>query len=260
MKLTTKAIAKNHEKCLKILENDKLSEEDKEFILNNYCSYYSGDNSSYAGVYFTPLDLASDLSLCVPKSEHRKVRILDACAGIGSLSYYGSFDPSYEITCVEINHNLVEVGKKVVPNGRWIGGDIQEVLKELGEEFDVVISNPPFGSAKGGTKLNAPRYKKQVAEYKVIDLVSYYASEGVFLLPQSSTPFKYSGFNYYSEDRNNRKYLDFVKKTGLEMQFNIGIDTSVYDEEWIGVNIPTEIVMIDFTERKIAGKQLSLLS
>jgi hypothetical protein len=188
--------------------------------------------------------LASDFDLHVSGG-----RIIDLCAGIGTLSFmalrtgfYGETKP--EVVCVEINPDYVEVGRKIVPDASWICASVFE-LPDLGR-FCCAISNPPFGAVKRAGK-GGPRFTGSEFEYHVIDVASVIADEGAFIVPQESAPFRYSGQDYFKEVRGER-YERFEAQTGIILRTNIGIDTSYYADDWHGVTPKVEIVVADFRQ------------
>lgn len=63
----TKAETRQHNAALERFEKTTLTDDDREFIFNNY---HEGANpiNGDAGAFFTPLDLAWDFSLEVPNS------------------------------------------------------------------------------------------------------------------------------------------------------------------------------------------------
>jgi len=65
-----------------------------------------------------------------------------------------------------------------------------------------------------------------------------------------STPFLYSGRDCY-EEKMNDKVKRFVDKTGIKFNFNCGIDTAYYKDQWHGVAPICEVCTFDFTEAKI---------
>ncbi|PXY01414.1 methyltransferase [Marinifilum breve] len=257
MKLTKKQI-KQHEEALKILEKDKLTFDDKLFVLENW---HEGaeNNNALAGAFFTPYGLARDFKLEIYEENNR---LIDLCSGIGALSLpHYSFCEFYEIqhdiTCIELNPNYIEVGKKILPNAKWIQASALDLdfLKTLGK-FDQAISNPPFGKIKTAQTVDSNKelkYKGAEFEFKLMEVGSKIADYGTFLIPQTSTPFKYSGGQYFEdlrrEDEGSRlpnKVKKFIKETGLEYQFGVGVDTTYYLDEWKGVKPTCEIVNFDF--------------
>lgn len=81
----------------------------------------------------------------------------------------------------------------------------------------------------------------------MIDLASDIARFGVFLIPQGSAPFSYSGQRNFQET-TPAKYVRFHELTGIELEANCGLDTSHALGDWHGVSVMTEIVVADFAE------------
>jgi len=248
MSKLTKIEAQNHTKALELLDRGNLSIDEKLFVFENYRKDAYHINSQ-TGAFFTPYGLARDLTLHIPYKYEQTVTIIDMCAGIGILSYAAAMEEDswdqcpLKITCVEINPDYIEVGKKLLPNARWICGDILEpdFLRSLGH-FDFAISNPPFGNINSNHR---KIYQSSLFEYMVIEAASQIADNGVFIIPQMSAPFVYSG-------NTNSRWLDdcrakkFEENTGIKMEFNVGIDTAYYVNEWHGFAPVCEIVCCDF--------------
>ncbi|MFJ6669467.1 methyltransferase domain-containing protein [Streptomyces sp. NPDC091383] len=240
-----------------------LTEDEKETVLEHWQESSTATNS-LDGAFFTPMELAWHM-----RHEVSGNRILDLCAGVGRLAYtcrnywtrrYEG-TPSAEVVCVERNPVFVEVGKKVLPEARWICGDVFNLPDDLGT-FDTVIANPPFGYTERAGQ--GPRYKGRRFEYHVVDIASTLARRGVFIVPQESAPFVYSGTSDHrwrarsdtptdKLDRLARMSADyerFALETGLEMHFGIGMDTGTVADQWRGTGrLLTEIVHCDFEER-----------
>lgn len=238
----TKAQAKAHAAACDLLKKDLLDDDEREFVIRNWQESASHINT-IAGAFFTPLDLAFDFTVEVSGK-----RIIDLCAGVGCLSlaswWRRGFEPR-EIICIEKNPDYVEVGKKVLPEARWICADVFDLAAlDLGL-FDCAISNPPFGATPRNRK--GPRYSGRAFEYHVIDLASTVAEYGAFIIPQMSAPFRYSGERHYVE-RREAEYDAFNKATGIELLPNCGIDTSEHLGSWRGVSPKTEIVIAEFTQ------------
>lgn len=237
----TKAEAKKHAEAEALLTHDTLTHEDKLFIFEHWQESANHVNSA-AGAFFTPLDYALDVALEIGRPG---ARVLDLCAGIGTLSYASSLRwTGLDITCVEINPAYVEVGERIVPEATWIEGSIFD-LPDLGH-FDVVLSNPPFGRIAGSGP--APRHKGAAFEFKVMDIAADLADYGVFIFPAMSAPFRYSGAQYF--DRSpGREYSKFEKDTGIRLDIGIGIDSTSYPQ-FHGAPVRTEVCVTDFTERE----------
>lgn len=259
MKLTKPQI-RAHNEALKLLEKDNLTFDDKLFVIENWQEGANNINS-VAGAFFTPSGLARDFTLSVMNRN----RVIDLCAGIGILGLFLTEQckhsgEDYELTCVELNHSYIEVGKKIIPEARWIHGSVldNDLIDSLGY-FDQSISNPPFGNIKTGDNYKRYlKYKGSQFEYKIIEIASNISDYGSFILPQMSTPYKYSGNNGYHEEKYDnlpQKVKSFIDQTKLKFGFNCGIDTEAYINEWKGVSPTCEIVTFDFTTTKKAIQQ-----
>lgn len=234
MKLS-KADAKQHAAACALLDKPgTLTIEERQFVLEHWREDATNING-VAGAFFTPAGLARDLNIEISGNH-----ILDLCAGIGSLAFAAWLsEPSRSITCIEINPEYVRVGSKVLPEAQWIQADVFDCAGAV-PGFDCVISNPPFGNVK--------THKNEYGrfEYDLIALASKLGRDGVFIIPQMSAPFRYSGRQCYEPDRH-AKYLDFLAKSGVGLAPNCGIDTSAYADDWTIKPPPVEIVL-GFTE------------
>jgi len=246
----SKPLQKKHQQAMDLaLGKDVLTHDEKIFVIENFRED-AGKNTSWSGAFFTPFDLARDLAIMV-----NGPRIIDLCAGIGTLSFASSFlghthsKSGMEIVCVERNADYVAIGKKIVPEATWIQGDIFDLdLKALGR-FDMAIGNPPYGRVHMSSK--APRYTGSEFEYAVIDIASDLADAGVFIVPQGSVPWMMSGIGHnYRSKIPPKKYTKFLEETGIELDMNIGIDTSHAEELWHGTKIRTEITCVEFPKRE----------
>jgi hypothetical protein len=252
----TKNEAKAHQEACALIEEDRpLTEEEKEFVLSNWQE--SSDTShGLRGAFFTPLGLARDMALEVWGDV-----ILDIGAGIGTLAYgcrdlWGrrwNNEAERQLICVESSPEYIQVGKRILPEAQWICGDIFDVKDQLIGVADTVIGNPPFGSSKRTRR--GPRFRGPQAEYHWIDVASDLGRRGVFIIPQNSAPFRYSGQPCY-EPYETDTYTRFSRQTGLVLEANVGIDTSYYRDDWHGVSPTVEIVTCDFTERAAPATQM----
>jgi hypothetical protein len=250
MSKLSKAQIKAHTEACRVLTKDRLSEDERWFVLENWKESATHINSA-AGAFFTPPMLARDFAIetCGP-------RVIDLCAGIGCLAFMvwnksGWAREPIEIVCVERNPDYAAVGRKVLPEARWIVGDVFDLPSDLGL-FDCAISNPPFGSTDRGGR-SAPRYQGRAFEYHVIDVASDLANWGAFIIPQNSAPFTYSGKPAY-EWRPGSEYEKFQAATGIALGASCGIDCDVYRGDWNGVAPAVEIVTADFAEARQASK------
>lgn len=241
-KLTKQEIA-NHNKILDLINSDKvLTFDEKWFILENYHEGATNINSA-SGAFFTPLYYSRDFSLEVWGNT-----VIDLCAGIGSLSFflvnkYVPEDCPEHLVCVELNQEYYDIGKRIVPEAEWILGDA--LSYEAPILFDQCISNPPFGRIKTSEYTDLS-YKGSEFEYKIISKASTISRYGTFILPQMSSGFKYSG-NRYLEYVESTKYSKFKNETGIELFPGVGIDSSVFKDDWKGVSIVTEVCVADFS-------------
>lgn len=247
----TKQETKKHLEAEAILSKDVLTEDEKEFVLEHWQEGANHVNGA-AGAFFTPLSMAYDVVLNL--GFRASGRVIDLCAGIGTLAYAAwnrqkearnQGAVPLEIVCVEVNPDYVAIGKKILPEATWICASIFD-LPELGR-FDHAISNPPFGRIQ--TDARAPRYTGSDFEFKVIDIAAELADCGVFVLPANSAPFRISDDSGYRVNES-AKHSKFLAQTGIVLDVGIGIDTRTYQDEWHGVNVSTEIVETDFTERQ----------
>jgi predicted RNA methylase len=213
--------------------------------------------NSRMGAHFTPKGLARDLAC-----EIAGRRVVDLCSGIGMLSYMAwqhahawartDTEGQENYTLVEFNPDYAAVARRLMPGAEVIVGSVFDpvLIAELrSRDFDVAISNPPYGRFNAANG-RGPRYTGSDCHYAVIDVASEIAKSGVFLIPQTATPFRYSGCQSYSEVPTSQVagYERFRDETGIEFAFNCGIDTSGYKSDWRDVSITVEIVLADFVE------------
>lgn len=151
MKLSKQKI-KLHEQSVDYLKKENLSFDEKMFVLENWNESAEHINSK-AGAFFTPTGLAKDFSLEIMESAN----IIDMCAGIGKLAFFAYYFKNCKVTCIEINKQYYEVGKKILPEANWINDSIFNISNDL--FFDQSISNPPFGNIKTGINSEKHLYK-----------------------------------------------------------------------------------------------------
>ncbi len=242
----SKAERKAHAEAERILTKDRLTDDEREFVIKNWHEAATHEVGA-VGAFFTPWDLACDFAFdagCYG-------RAIDMCAGIGGLSHildyrsrqgHGSAEIS-ELVCIEQNPAYVEIGKKIVPDARWVCADVFDIPKlDLGR-FRMAFGNPPFGNvARSG---NGPRYRGRRFEYHVIDLAATIADHGAFIVPQMSASFRYSGAQYFERHKEGES-VEFEHLINCVMDAGIGIDTSYHIDQWRGVAPMCEVVCFDF--------------
>lgn len=243
----TKPQIKAHQQACELLKRDVLTLDEREFVVDNWQESANHINSA-AGAFFTPLGLAGDFSIEVSGGAAERARIIDLCAGIGTLAYavyhrnaWGR-ETAPRIVCVEKNPDYVAVGQKVLPEAEWICADVFD-LPDLGR-FTFAISNPPFG--KGGPIKGVP------LDLNVVAVAAGLADYGVFILPQMSCPFRYSGEPHFRNEPG-AAYERFHEKTGITLSPSCGIDCDHYRDDWRGVAPKVEICVADFEEQIAAA-------
>ena len=241
MKLSRAQTKKMQEVEQLIALERRLTDDERLFVFEHYQEGASSNNAAL-GAFFTPWGLARDFAVEVPE---RCNTIVDLCAGIGSLAYWCE-NRARQVVCVEQCAEYVRVGRKLVPDATWIHADVfGDWFKDF-DGFDVAISNPPFGNRVKAHGFEG-RYTGSTFEYKVIELASRIADTGVFIVPQSSAPFVYSGSRRY-DVRESDDCRRFMEQTGILLEPNCGIDTAMYREQWHGVAPTCEIVVCDFEQ------------
>lgn len=238
----TKPQIKAHKEAEALIDCDRpLKDDEKEFVLDNWQESATHINSA-VGAFFTPRGLARDFAIEVDGSSTWKRACIDLCAGIGSLAYAVErrFD---RMVCVEVNPEYARIGKRIVPDAEWVVCSAFDPRVLTLGRFAWAISNPPFGRIKA-EDYRGP-YKGGEFEYRVIETASRIADYGAFILPQMSAPFRYSGQRDFRNEETD-KARKFREETGIVMEPNCGIDTSIHKAEWRGVSPVCEIVVCEF--------------
>lgn len=243
---------KEQEAIFELLKKEKLTEDEKIHIYENINIGFI-DNLQ-AGVYFTPFDMAMDFALM----SYRHGKVIDCCAGIGGLSKAMLIRDSYEgniseIICIEQNPQFVEIGRKLLPEARWICADVfdEELWKELTKDgkADCLISNPPFGKCPSRIKDNYSwmQYTEEL-ELMVLELVIRFSTHGNMILPCGSIEFKENPYYDRVESRKVAKLRTKVKE--FFYQESMSIDSTIYSE-WKNLGkICTECVEINLDPKE----------
>lgn len=240
----TKAQAKSHSEACALIDLERpLTGDEKEFVARNWNEAANHVNT-LSGAHFTPIDMALDFSLDVWGG-----RVLDLCAGIGLLGLacvWRRCVAEENLVCVELNPDYIAVGKRLLPKATWICADAFALDWAILGRFDTIISNPPFGKVSRTAK--GPRYTGSDFELCLMDMAADHADRLVFIVPQMSSPFKYSGRPHY-ERLGNEKTDRFFEQTGLFLECSTGIDTSIYKDEWKTTSIVCEVVCCETEDR-----------
>lgn len=258
--------AKKHNEALDLLQKDVLTHEDKLFIFEHYQEGGSQLNG-LAGAFFTPYPLIESMFVHEVECDRS---IIDLCAGIGALAYgcwyytavWDGVDNTPDITCVEINPEYLEIGKKILPQANWILADaldIEEFQLPNRNKYFQAISNPPFGKIESNHK-HPGKYTGAEMEFKIVEVASLVANHGTFIMPAMSTPYCYSDRRSYLEHghtwpEKSSKLKKFIKQSGIEFGFNAGFDTSLYLTQWKGVSPHVEIVTFDFIDLQLQRQE-----
>jgi predicted RNA methylase len=234
----SKAEIRAHDQVMQLVHSDRpLNDEEKEFILVNFNEGATNINSA-AGAFFTPRSLARDFAIEINGGD-----VIDLCAGIGMLSYAVEHKCD-SLTCVEINAEYIEVGKRILPGANWIHSSVFDV--NYSKLWDWAISNPPFGAIKENSFKGV--YSGAQFEYKVMEVASKISHYGAFIIPQMSANFRFSGSQNFKEEESD-KARKFREQTGILMEPNCGIDTAMYKDDWKGVSPICEIVICEFEHK-----------
>lgn len=238
----TKTQIKAHNEALALVDCGRpLKDEEKEFILDNWQESATHVNSA-AGAFFTPRGLARDFAIEVDGGSTDGAACIDLCAGIGSLGYAVEHRFA-RMVCAEVNPDYARIGQRVLPDAEWLVCSVFDPRVLALGRFAWAISNPPFGRIRADD-YRGP-YTGSEFEYRVIEIASRLADFGAFILPQTSAPFRYSGQREFKREEAD-KARKFREQTGIVMEPNCGIDTSIHKGEWRGVSPVCEIVVCEF--------------
>ncbi len=235
---------KLHEEAMELIKKDTLTITDRDFVFENYQPSYD-HNVGQLAAFFTPLEMTYSVAMYCPDSG----TVVDIAAGIGGLSRAiidaakSNGNPfNMKVVCIERNPRFVEVGKKLVPEAKWIQGDVydQELWNKLGK-FDYAVSNPPFGNI--GQDKSWPKYTG-VADLMALGVAMEVASAGTFILPQASVPFEYSGKQTYTPrpSKNFDKFLEQYPSCRVACS---SIDTGEFEKEWVDASPKVEIITFE---------------
>lgn len=240
-KLSKQAV-KKHEAALVALERIKDEPRNinlREQVLRDYRADYD-HNITWNNAFFTPPELAHEMMIeCAGNG-----RVLDLCAGIGGLALaYGLRFANHigklsqlDITCVERSQSFVDIGRKLLPEARWIVGDIRDPDLLKGERFDEVISNPPFGAVHERQK-----HESKHMEFIAAETAMRLSDRGTFIVPHSVLSWRMNAQRF--ERFENAKYESWSQRTGLAFEANCGI--CVDHIKFAQTNIRVEIANLE---------------
>ena len=206
MKLT-KAETKLHDEAVQLAHKRRLSDDEIDFVFDNFHPGATA-NITKGGMFFTPRDMAWDAA-CFHQGHGR---VVDACAGIGVLArslilHQGG---KVKMTCIEVNPHFVEVGKKLVPEAKWICGDIFTTMARL-PLFTSGISNPPFGHLPGNRSANF----KSAFHFAVMELLLKHTELGaVMIIPAMENSQSDGGF--WTPSANYKKFKGLYPQADIE--------------------------------------------
>lgn len=265
MKLT-KSERKRHEKALELLHSYPAGKHRHTLI---DCDCGNKDDgcedcddgwitvSQYIFTHFHPgscHDVGKCANFFTPYSDAREVvyaegspigRILEPTAGIGVIAdtvlrfaLWNNALKNIQITCVELVPEFVEIGKILVPEARWIRGNILDVIQDLGE-FDHAVGNPPFGKIPSNTSKNG---FGNAIEFAILDaIIPRCKHGGSFIMPPGS-----HGFDFASEGSfiaGNKPVYQRWKKIHPEWK----IEPSCFQlasNQWKGASIRCEVCTV----------------
>jgi len=234
-KLTKKELSL-HNEALDILEKDKLTDDERWFVLENWRP--SAGDVTDGNAYFTPMSVAQSVAIETIDQGH----LLDLCAGTGRLSLHVylrarnvHWEDKIQITAVESNPDFVEVGRKVLPMVNWICDDIFRKDMWKGKRFTAVISNPPFGSRK---RVDWLGYNGPMSLMALEIALRVSDAGATFVLPKGYAEYAHTRNGYKKQEPAHymRKFLDMF---GVEMSTS-AFPTS--DGSFSDTGIETEII------------------
>ena len=195
----TKAQSKAHDEALAVLSlTRKLGNGDKEFVFNNF-NPMATNNVGKGAIFFTPIEVAWEFRI----NSESDGNVIDLAAGIGMLSYVhrdSHSNPKFRHVAIELNPEFVDIGRKLLPEVEWYCGSIfdEELLRGLGTDFTLAISNPPFGNiaSKTDTQWMSLRGPAELLAIEVALRMAYCG--GIFILPSQ----------YANKKENTRNEVD----------------------------------------------------
>lgn len=273
----SKPETKRHDEAQALLDSNKTLRPDEVWSVLQHWSPMANHNVGVNGIFFTPVGIPQTFGqwISVPGRNGKRPRILDLCAGIGSLTYgvdrYYAMDRGCDIVAVEIAQPFVDVGKRLMPQVQWVCGNVfdWQLIQSLGQ-FDFVVSNPPFGNIKARNGTEWLDYKG-AADLMVAEIaLRVSVNGGLFILPSMHTPYEHgSPWRSHDEGSNGRDWLppEYVKWQtklgGLATMLGTSHDLSygqadpdnddTSDYQWKGAKPNVELVEVQMDDDKYDG-------
>lgn len=217
MPKVSKLDLKAHKEALELLAKPRdLTQAEILFVLDHYVPDAAAVTEY--NIFFTPRHVADIAALMSCEEAH----ILDMCAGIGRLAYHlllrrkGSGSRRLApITALEINPDLVKVGKKLMPEVNWFEGNVfdPDVYHRIGA-FDLFMSNPPYRAVPKGQKSPLNTYRGRM-DLMIAEIGLVISSEhgGTAVFEQGICPEIFSGNDgvYKVNEGMAGESLEFMK-------------------------------------------------
>lgn len=247
----TKQQSKLHDAAMARLNAGHLNDDEREAFYRDFRPDATNDIAR-GSAFFTPWEVAGELQIETMNWNRtdRPKRVLDLCAGIGVLGLrqwmqFGCFgEEKPAVTCVEINPEYVEIGRRFFPEAEWICADVLDLDEILaGREFDEFLANPPFGSLK------QDRHPAGKWEWAIAEIGMRYCECGAMIVQGCGTVTDWAfsgrrGFERISHDRYER----WSHRTGLTLAPNCGIDLAICPRFESAPSVIAEIVNVEFRE------------
>lgn len=250
----TKEQSKLHDQANDLIHSDKpLSFEEKEFVLENWTPL-AENNVGKGAIFFTPMALARDLVEMGWPNTGETRRVVDLCAGTGRITWHmvnhAGWDRTIkEIVAVEITKEFRDIGKRLMPEVTWVGGNVldRKLWEELGR-FDAAFSNPPFGKPSTRTGQTGWLRCGKVPIHLMVAEIALRVADmgGIFLLPQVDCPFRHINGRYEETLSPSTNYKKFVERIPAVDFGYCSIDaTSPAWGNWDGAKPTVEMVNIE---------------
>ncbi|MCX8185267.1 MAG: N-6 DNA methylase [Sulfolobales archaeon] len=175
------------------------------------------------GQFFTPRSLREEVLSKIPRSV--QPRVLDPACGTGEfLLSARDYFINPELHCWEIDPKPAEVASRVVPEARV--EVVDSLTKPFKEEFDVVVTNPPYFEFNPDEKLRA-RFKEIL--YGRVNVYSLFVYLALKLVKAGG----YVGLVVSSSMNNGayfKKLREFVVKTASIEYLRVVEDSHIFPE------------------------------